>query len=303
MKCSLQNTRDLAIKKKLINQNNKLVDDSGRGMTAFNNFRAKIKNLALKKFANFPKELNPFRVEGKQVVFNESFFERVDRENIYRSNLKVSKSIQKDAEERVQEEIDNNLLDEVIYSKEIDYQLKVINALQSDKVRNPLKNFQGFINDLEKQGVPKIQLDLIRDSYKQGDTKEDLISTMLANYSYTIEINTAKGGKGEYDLNVDNFYTGFKKFERNGKYFISYLEQISDTDYETIEKEVTKEEYKSYEKPNTQYYSNLTVPGGTAYIESEIAIPDVFFTSGEIEGLINAKIEELKKSGDLEIKC
>lgn len=201
-------------------------------------------------------------------------------------NLEPIKELLNDFKEPVLSKILDSFPDDYIPTKEealakysellgssVDYKLKVINALQSDKVRQPNKNFQGFLNDLQKQGVPKEQLQLLQQEYKEGDNKEDLISTMLANYSYTIEINTAKGGKGEYDLNVDNFYTGFKKFERNGKYFISYLEQISDTDYETIEKEVTKEEYKSYEKPNTQYYSNLTVPGGTNYTENEISIP------------------------------
>lgn len=188
-------------------------------------------------------------------------------------NLEPIKELLNDFKEPVLSKILDSFPDDYIPTKEealakysellgskVDYKLKVINTLQSDKVRNPSKNFQGFINDLEKQGVPKIQLDLIRDSYKQGDNKEDLISTMLANYSYTVEINTAKE-KFEYlDDNPELYKEIYNKYIEQG---------LSPNEADNK----ASEEFKITRGKNTQYYSNLTVPGGTNYTENEIATP------------------------------
>lgn len=265
-------------------------------------------------------------------------------------NLEPIKELLNDFKEPVLSKILDSFPDDYIPTKEealakysellgssVDYKLKVINALQSDKVRQPNKNFQGFLNDLQKQGVPKEQLQLLQQEYKEGDNKEDLISTMLANYSYTIEINTSKDKspiqKGGYWDRNENYIQGYDElvkdfddrsiddesrnfwftdnfnhyFNRDGEKYFKDGKEIRKSLWLAEKKSIDrhlKAEIEYLQKPTpSQIYSNLTVPGGTAYIESEIAIPDVFFTSGEIEGLINAKIEELKKSGDLEIKC
>ncbi len=49
--------------------------------------------------------------------------------------------------------------------KNVNFQLKVSEALKSDKVRNPKSNLQGFYNDLQKQGVPNQQIEIIKDIY------------------------------------------------------------------------------------------------------------------------------------------
>lgn len=122
----------------------------------------------------------------------------------------------------------------------VNFNLKVIYSLLSNKVREPGKNFQGFLNDL--RNVPKDQLQLLKDTYTQGMSKGELIASLLANYGYSIEINTAKD-----------------KFED--------IKITGDPNWFHI-----APEYKTTESP-TQHYANLTVPGGTNYTENEIATP------------------------------
>lgn len=264
-------------------------------------------------------------------------------------NLEPIKELLNDFKEPVLSKILDSFPDDYIPTKEealkkysellgssVDYKLKVINALQSDKVRNPLKNFQGFINDLEKQGVPKIQLDLIRDSYKQGDTKEDLISTMLANYSYTIEVNTAK--KSIYPISPTTIIRDYDgaSWEEPTDYKTYAIDQIwNEGIYEpnspefdnAVEKRIQdlKEQKEIKLDTPTQYYSNLTVPGGEegTYKEQNFETPLIkvpkshaqFNTENTIgfnrnddrriytEKDIDLLLEIMKKSGILEVKC
>jgi hypothetical protein len=122
-------------------------------------------------------------------------------------------------------------------NNKVDYKLKAIKALESDKVRQPKPSImQGFYNDLIKQGVSKEQLEFIKDTYKEGMTKEELIANLLGTISYTVEINTTKVAKGSID-------EGFERIDGKN------------------------------EGENTAHYSNLTVPGGTNYTENEISTP------------------------------
>ena len=84
------------------------------------------------------------------------------------------------------------------------------------------------------------------------------MTDLLASYSYTIEINTT---------NKQSLYD-YKLREVNGKYFISY------DDFKTQD-ETDKTTYDILEIPKTDFYSNLTVPGGTNYTEQEIATPAI----------------------------
>jgi hypothetical protein len=98
-------------------------------------------------------------------------------------------------------------------------------------------------------GIPKDQIEILK-SFDTQD-KGELISSLLANYSFAIEINIAKGGRVEP---VREY------IELPGGDFI---------DYETGEYE------DLYEGQNSSFYSNLTVPGGTNYTENEIATPAI----------------------------
>lgn len=108
-------------------------------------------------------------------------------------------------------------------------------------------NFDQF---LQNSQFPKEQKELLRDIYntEHPNTVGELVTSMVAKYSYTVEINTAKS-----------------KDIRSG-----YEAQWGITDADK-----TDEDYQKGEERPTQYYSNLTVPGGTNYTENEIATPDI----------------------------
>lgn len=145
---------------------------------------------------------------------------------------------------------------EFIEDKEVNYQLKVFKALNNPNVRNydySKNKGEGFYNDLIKQGVPKDQVDLVRQYIVANDissiNKNDLLTSLLTNYSYTVEINTAKT-KGSNIL-------------EEGRFDVR----------EFLEAGGTMEDLES--QTPTQHYSNLTVPGGTNYTENEIATPAI----------------------------
>lgn len=125
---------------------------------------------------------------------------------------------------------------------------KAVEILASDKAKalfaKGSKSMWPLTKILGELQIPKNQIDLILSTGKT--TPEDIIMDLLTNYSYTIEINTAKQKKGEYDeTDLDNF----------------------DPDY--------RQQNTSTGNENAQYYSNLTVPGGTNYTENEIATPAI----------------------------
>ncbi|MFN9115810.1 MAG: hypothetical protein ACK5XN_37650, partial [Bacteroidota bacterium] len=163
---------------------------------------------------------------------------------------------------------------------EIKYNLKTVEILSSDKAKQIFAKGETAGWDLNKTltelQIPKEQKELI---LSLGKTKlDDIITDLLANYSYAIEINTAieKGEKRSSTQNYfkvgDNEYGSRFSSEKNEvEYFI--LPKGKPTIY------ITEEEYntawdKSNNKP-TQIYSNLTVPGGTNYTEQEIATPAI----------------------------
>ena len=88
--------------------------------------------------------------------------------------------------------------------------------------------------------IPKEQIELLRQ--EDGSTIEEKLANFAANYSYTVEINTAKDVKGTK-----------VSYDEEGEPF---------GEYDTIE-------------GNSKFYSNLTVPGGTNYTEQEIATPAI----------------------------
>ena len=93
-------------------------------------------------------------------------------------------------------------------------------------------------------GIPKDQMEILK-SFNTED-KGELISSLLGNYSYTVEINTAKEKPGT---------TTKINFDEN-----PFLDP---------------EDFQTDGGGSTKYYSNLTVPGGINYTENEIATPAI----------------------------
>jgi hypothetical protein len=168
--------------------------------------------------------------------------------------------------------------------------LKATNILQSPKAdqffnavaKNKISGDFFWKKMQADLGIPKDQLEIL----KSFDTQDrgELISSLLANYSYAVEINIAKrerlsrngfelpGGdwmdEGSIDYgNYDDVISSNNKYYR----ITPQGEQI-----ELTEDEI--KEYKAEKERNlepTRYYSNLTVPGGTNYTENEIATPAI----------------------------
>ena len=197
----------------------------------------------------------------------------------------------------------DNIFNQEEYNNQVNYRLKatekVLNNLSKIKQWESNKSIDQ--NTLWKKigelGISKQQLELLKES--EGNTIEEKLTSFIVNYSYTVEINTIK--EPTVDKNVDYERDGIFNEEDNFQYesttFIldgflyeenvihtpfgyaktkdeygSEWEPISPREYkEALEDFINKE---GNEKP-TQYYSNLTVPGGNNYTEQEIATPAI----------------------------
>jgi hypothetical protein len=168
--------------------------------------------------------------------------------------------------------------------------LKIIDALEKIQ-RNVFSQdkLQGWVNDLQKQGASSQQIELFKEVAKPGMTKDQIATSIAASYSYTVEINTAieKKELGEQPQPFE-LSNNAPQFTLDGNVYkmrsdIEFDEEGPSnitTFYKNNEQISTQEFIKAKElaaKKNvpTQYYSNLTVPGGTNYTENEIATPEI----------------------------
>ena len=172
--------------------------------------------------------------------------------------------------------------------------LKSVDILSSDKAKQVFakgeKNKWDLNKILTELGIPKEQKQLIIDSGKTD--REEIITDLLANYSYTIEINTAKD-KTDYRFK-DNAVladygesSGYEDFEFEGNKYTQKEELDFDGETRTYfyknDVKITKKEFNETAKKlppkiinkNSSYYFSLTVPGGTNYTENEIATPAI----------------------------
>jgi hypothetical protein len=151
--------------------------------------------------------------------------------------------------------------------------LKATNILQSPKAdqffaavaKNKITGDFFWRKMQSDLGIPKDQIDILK-SFDTED-KGELISSLLANYSFAIEINTAKGTPKK-----DAFESYGPSEEEMINEELEYL-QTNDPNNPRINELLNAK--NNLENPNTQYYSNLTVPGGTNYAENEIATPAI----------------------------
>lgn len=158
----------------------------------------------------------------------------------------------------------------------INYSLKAVDILLSDKAKQIFEKGKKANWSLDKilteLQIPKEQKQLILDIHQNilnkarvgiiGDIREEIITDLLANYSYTVEINTAK-----QQLPIDD---QTRYYQEEDKYY-------SEDPYNG-KQEISFEEYERYRPKltsNSSYYSNLTVPGGTNYTENEISTPAI----------------------------
>lgn len=209
------------------------------------------------------------------IISEEQYLHELEEQN------KEFKDRSEEANEKISDEGD------VFYQVEdqkpsVNYALKSVDILSSDKGKQifekGLKNKWDLNKILTELAIPKEQKELILGLDKTN--REDIITDLLANYSYTVEINTAKESKG--NLNEGIWRDG-KKFEYAGDTYevknIGYTPKYFKNNKEISFDEIVEAEEKLLQQTkgtqNTQYYSNLTVPGGTNYTENEIAIPGI----------------------------
>ena len=175
--------------------------------------------------------------------------------------------------DQFRDEVENNL--DNFSPNIVKFNFKSVENINNNinKVNNWFKqlgNTDKFWNKVQQDlQIPKEQINLLKES--EGNTIEEKLTDLLANYSYTIEINTAKTNEDKQVKQIgDNEEFTFKGsiYEyKNGEYL------KDDEVIDLIEYESAKNE--AFTQPNTQYYSNLTVPGGINYTENDIATPAI----------------------------
>jgi hypothetical protein len=165
---------------------------------------------------------------------------------------------------------------------QVNQTLRVVTALPKIQRNVFTKDkLQGWINDLQKQGISNQQLELFRQEAKEGMTKDEIATAIAANYSYAVEIKTSAEIITKFDKIQSNIfkhqldnYQGYD-YLREGS--IYYKRKTGNKDWSPID----SLEYWNMvetirdEKSPSNYYSNLTVPGGTNYTENEIATPGI----------------------------
>lgn len=177
-------------------------------------------------------------------------------------------------------------LDQKVFAdNEVGFRLKTVNIVTDNlsKINNWFKqlgNTDKFWQKLQQDlQIPKEQLELLKES--DGKTIEEKLASFVANYSYTVEINTGeKAVSYEFPKNqsFSNFITDDKRY---------YSKETEDFGYDFFEddKKITFEEFqkardKAFDNNKriritvpSDFYSSLTVLGGANYKESEIATP------------------------------
>lgn len=174
--------------------------------------------------------------------------------------------------------------------------LKIVEALGTDKTQKLYDKFyksnpEKFYSELTPL-AGKQQVELLRqyNSANNPGSLQDMLAGILADLSYTVEIETAKEkiqtnfGK-KYNIvdkeffeyagstyKIDTDDDGDRVYLKDNKQ-VSYVD-VYEPALEAKREAVAKGEDVEKEKP-TQYYSNLTVPGGTNYTENEIATPGI----------------------------
>jgi len=174
--------------------------------------------------------------------------------------------------------MDNNTADrfptivELLNLGEVNQTLRVVDALS--KIQRGLftqDKLQGWLNDLQKQGVSNDQLEIFKEVAKPGMSKDEIATSIAATYSYTVEINTAKKQSGYNNNSIP--FTYQKVSENNYVIIDPSGTEIQDASSEIDAKnrvvKLNKELEEELETP-TQHHSNLTVPGGTNYTENAI---------------------------------
>lgn len=276
MSCQVKiNTIDLLKKKNVIDDFSK----EGRNRIllplTFDELNKKYTELAKLKYPNLV-------IDGGELLFSIEEFESVDpswsrygRDSKYTTRWSIPNI---ELFDKIQVEFDK-------VQAKVDFSLKIINAL--DKInRNKFETskLQGWLNDLQKQGISGQQLELFKEIAKPGMTKDEIATAIAAAYSYAVEINTAKDSiKDPYNRidqevrEINNKVLESVTGGKIGQFFIEMIDESGDPDIRIFNSEIEAKNALTTGRTqvNSRHYSNLTVPGGTNYTENEIVTPDI----------------------------
>jgi len=238
-------------------------------LTKFNELNNSLTNLAFTKWNVGNNKDKLFTTESKYIKLLDGNYKFIIRAIPNEQLFKM-----------LQEAVDNNQINQILETKlnnNVNYTLKAVDILNSDKAvdifNKGQKNNWSLDKILTELQVPKEQKQIILNSDFGGfyteelSLRENIIMSLLADNSFAVEINTAKDEK--YLSNPFIYYIP----NTNGEYDI--LNVAGDL-LETVKTSKEAEnKVKELNKIPTQYYSNLTVPGGTNYTENEIATPAI----------------------------
>jgi len=154
----------------------------------------------------------------------------------------------------------------------VNYSLKIVETLgKINRGTFETSKLQGWLNDLQKQGVSNQQLELFKEVAKPGMTKDEIAVAIAAVYSYTVDINIAEETLNLQDKKPDSFNLMGDDYDKSENKYYKHPEDTEN--YFTSKYEISRSEYSKAQlaygntlKPttrNTQYYSNLSAPGGT----------------------------------------
>ena len=162
--------------------------------------------------------------------------------------------------------------------------IKSIDILSSRKAKQVFakgeKNNWTLDKTLTELQVPKDQKEIILN--KGITNREEIITSLLAENSFIVEVNTAKKqfsseyGKPTKPKLATKDFIELAMQGKEGQYYIEFYvrENPSLQFFDTLEEAnlAYKEQQTSV---NSDYYSTMAVPGGTNYTENEITTPDI----------------------------
>jgi len=260
------------------------VKDLGKFRTEHSKLRQQAKDKYFPNVEGWNEKLFLENKQGTKVYPNKAVFKQIDKINGVKYKDSISfepKEISEDTSFEPKEGV----------SDEVNYNLKSTNILLSDKANEVFKKGEKNKWPLEKilteLQVPKEQKKLILDLefdtyYDELSLQENIAMELMNKYTYTVKINTAKIKKegvdrsGKFNLD-DDVYTveSYESYE-GGNYIVHFKnnEEITEKEYDNALR-VYNNTLEKIEDLPTNYYSTLTVPGGTNYTENEIATPGI----------------------------
>jgi len=163
--------------------------------------------------------------------------------------------------------------------------LKLVSSLRDPRAEKWFKelNKEIFLKKLQQDlQAPKAQVDMLK-KLIQGrsyDNIGDLIADVLAELSYTVEINTTYDRHHDVYNDMDDYHIDVQDDPNTPRpeFTYSVIDSNGKTVFNTNDEKEAKQKVEELKKQGgtpSSHYSNLTVPGGVNYRENEIKTPDI----------------------------